>query len=144
MSNIHWTGTCWFKMWSKLCMHAVCALVVLMYVLIILIMSTQGSATPLTDLSAASERSTLNRGAACYFNSSRGADDDDEGFQMELNDIYYRLVLLNQMSKSFNVRQYMQLYHKYFHMQKKKSFTVSLKVMVMRLWAPSNMKPYKI
>ena len=51
--------------------------------------STQDSGTPVTDLSAGSERSTLSRGGACFFDSSRGAN--DEGFHMEIDDSYDRL-----------------------------------------------------
>ena len=62
-----------------------------MYNLIyVLALPTQDHGTPLTDLSAGSERSTLSRGVACFFNSSRGTE--DEGYLMELDDSYDRLV----------------------------------------------------
>ena len=56
----------------------------------VLLTQDSATATPLTDLSAGSERSTLSRGGACFFNPSRGTD--DEGYQMELDDSYDRLV----------------------------------------------------
>ena len=64
----------------------------------VLTISTQDSATatPLTDLSAGSERSTLSRGGACFFNPSRGLGADDEGYQMELDDSYDRLVYMTK------------------------------------------------